>query len=264
MALIRCIECGKEISDKATACPNCGCPVQSPIPQNQMQPNQLPVKQKKKTGCLIPCLFIFLLFSMAVLFGISETLKNPDKYNTSRIANKYIDVTVEEGELIDSVLNRCGISKVVSFEHDALLDNAHTDGETGYRIAINNDVDNIILYLNADKSVYSLRYADNDLYADGIIVSTLNDYTLTSTEMSDWMIKCESKVKEILKSPSTAKFPNILSWSFSKEKNIITVQAYVDSQNSFSAEIRSQFTFVIDGNTNTIQSFVFDGQEMIN
>ena len=28
MALIRCTECGKEISDKATACPHCGCPVQ--------------------------------------------------------------------------------------------------------------------------------------------------------------------------------------------------------------------------------------------
>lgn len=26
MALIRCNECGKEFSDKAAACPNCGCP----------------------------------------------------------------------------------------------------------------------------------------------------------------------------------------------------------------------------------------------
>lgn len=26
MALIICTECGKEFSDKATACPNCGCP----------------------------------------------------------------------------------------------------------------------------------------------------------------------------------------------------------------------------------------------
>lgn len=26
MALIKCAECGKEFSDKATACPNCGCP----------------------------------------------------------------------------------------------------------------------------------------------------------------------------------------------------------------------------------------------
>lgn len=27
MALIKCPECGKEISDKASACPNCGCPI---------------------------------------------------------------------------------------------------------------------------------------------------------------------------------------------------------------------------------------------
>ena len=27
MALIKCIECGKEISNKATVCPHCGCPI---------------------------------------------------------------------------------------------------------------------------------------------------------------------------------------------------------------------------------------------
>ena len=28
MALIKCIECGKEISDKANACIHCGCPIE--------------------------------------------------------------------------------------------------------------------------------------------------------------------------------------------------------------------------------------------
>ena len=27
MALIKCPECSKEISDKANSCPNCGCPL---------------------------------------------------------------------------------------------------------------------------------------------------------------------------------------------------------------------------------------------
>ena len=27
MALIKCNECGKEVSDKASTCPNCGCPI---------------------------------------------------------------------------------------------------------------------------------------------------------------------------------------------------------------------------------------------
>ena len=28
MALISCVECGKEFSDKAKSCPNCGCPIE--------------------------------------------------------------------------------------------------------------------------------------------------------------------------------------------------------------------------------------------
>lgn len=31
MSLITCSECGKEFSDKAAACPNCGCPTESMI-----------------------------------------------------------------------------------------------------------------------------------------------------------------------------------------------------------------------------------------
>ena len=31
MALIKCSECGKEISDKATSCPNCGCPINGEV-----------------------------------------------------------------------------------------------------------------------------------------------------------------------------------------------------------------------------------------
>ena len=31
MALIKCPECGREISDKAAACPNCGCPLSEMI-----------------------------------------------------------------------------------------------------------------------------------------------------------------------------------------------------------------------------------------
>ena len=34
MALIQCPECGQQISDKANACPNCGCPI-----SNQQQGN---------------------------------------------------------------------------------------------------------------------------------------------------------------------------------------------------------------------------------
>ena len=35
MSLIKCSECGKEISDKATACVHCGCPVSKPNPEQK-------------------------------------------------------------------------------------------------------------------------------------------------------------------------------------------------------------------------------------
>ena len=34
MALIKCKECGKEVSDKAASCPNCGAPISDNITVN--------------------------------------------------------------------------------------------------------------------------------------------------------------------------------------------------------------------------------------
>lgn len=37
MALIKCEDCGKEFSDKANACPNCGCPYEKEIKKSKMK-----------------------------------------------------------------------------------------------------------------------------------------------------------------------------------------------------------------------------------
>lgn len=46
MALIRCPECGREVSSQAPACPSCGYPLQAQVPQpsdprNALQSPQL-------------------------------------------------------------------------------------------------------------------------------------------------------------------------------------------------------------------------------
>ena len=50
MALVTCPDCGKEISDQAPACPNCGRPAAARPAVTAPPPA---TKAKKKTGCLI-------------------------------------------------------------------------------------------------------------------------------------------------------------------------------------------------------------------
>ena len=63
MALIKCEECGKEISDKAASCPNCGAPVAST--NNITIPKQFrdkPPKEKKKTNWLKILLIVIVVY----------------------------------------------------------------------------------------------------------------------------------------------------------------------------------------------------------
>lgn len=46
MALITCIECGKEVSDKAKSCPNCGCPIDESISSRNDMEDIVPVSDK--------------------------------------------------------------------------------------------------------------------------------------------------------------------------------------------------------------------------
>ncbi len=57
MALIKCRECGKEVSSEAKFCPNCGCPV------NMIMQADKAVKEKDgKIGCVSGCLIGILIF----------------------------------------------------------------------------------------------------------------------------------------------------------------------------------------------------------
>lgn len=71
MALIKCIDCGKMISDHAPACIHCGCPISiSQKPKTTIEPSA-PVETKEdeesSTGCLKPLLVSFGLSGLCLL-----------------------------------------------------------------------------------------------------------------------------------------------------------------------------------------------------
>lgn len=111
MALIKCPECSKEISDRAASCPHCGCPLDitstttqniAPVPETIQ--SQEPVK-KKKNGCLI-CFVIFCMIGMVgaairISLGPSTDSPTPAAITESKTAET---LTKEEAQAIDSAI----------------------------------------------------------------------------------------------------------------------------------------------------------------
>lgn len=85
MALIKCKECGKEISDKAVTCPNCGTPV-SNVQNNISQPSSNQPNKNSSLGVvalilsIIGCTFIF-----GVVLAIIDLCKKDGKKKTCSI-----------------------------------------------------------------------------------------------------------------------------------------------------------------------------------
>lgn len=77
MALILCSECGKEISDKAGRCPNCGAPVTTNAQNYQTIPNYGAhvTDKNKKSSQLVMFLLIFAFCCIAgliIMFVLDE------------------------------------------------------------------------------------------------------------------------------------------------------------------------------------------------
>lgn len=84
MALLKCNECGKEISDKATTCPNCGCPITTEKEEvikdfNEENSKTQVIKEKKKKEKVKKPFYKkgwFIILVIIILFSAISSIKN--------------------------------------------------------------------------------------------------------------------------------------------------------------------------------------------
>lgn len=85
-----------------------------------------------------PIYAIVLSLGVIVTIVLSNVLNNNQVVNKSVETSMNIDgITNDKSKEIIDILKECGLNDISSIEHDELLDNAHLDGEKGYRV--NND-----------------------------------------------------------------------------------------------------------------------------
>lgn len=219
---------------------------------------------KSKKGCLVT-IFVFLAIVVVFLIVIINVALGKGKESVAGSSSAVVTVdsliatatgsSLEQALAIGKVLAECSINPI-EIIHDEILDH---DELTGYRISAK-EADNIILYINKEYIVDKVKYVDNILYDGTKALATITDYTITRKESEALQWKCMELVKQVLKSPTSAKFPPISEWRMGKNAGIVTVQAYVDADNAFGVSVRSNFQVICNGDI--VQSFIFDGQEI--
>lgn len=92
MALIACVECGRQISDQAAACPNCGHPVTPSAQATAAPPSEQKPAGKRRTGCVLIILIGVILAIVAACLLMSVRSSAP----TATAASGYPTETREE------------------------------------------------------------------------------------------------------------------------------------------------------------------------
>lgn len=93
MALAKCPECGKEVSDRAKVCTHCGYPLQKGRRENirKMKRENKPKMSRKDTRIILILLFLLCCAAGLVFWGI----KNEEK----RVNSMYGDVHLSDEEI---------------------------------------------------------------------------------------------------------------------------------------------------------------------
>ncbi|MHB1230180.1 MAG: zinc-ribbon domain-containing protein [Halothiobacillus sp.] len=119
MAMIKCKECGANISDKAATCPHCGAPV---APMTQANKNHI--------GCL-PSLLIVVVATIGIVYYLSN---NPDADTQSQASSDKNAPSICSSTDLDCLINKgggfvaAGVYCQEPIEKLALHDMKWTDG----------------------------------------------------------------------------------------------------------------------------------------
>ena len=212
-------------------------------------------------GGTVGLIVLVVAIAMIATGGKVDPIDNSSKM--VKVIKSSLNVNNEEAAEMENIFKSIGFDEIDSIEADEVLDEYEGVGSKGYRVKANfSQNNNIILYVSSDNKIICIRWADKDFYRDGKVLLNFNDYLISWDEKNEYNIDAQERIKSLLKSPSTAKFPSINDWKFGKDNGIVIVQAYVDSENSFGAKLRSEFQIKYDSNKNVV-SLIIDGVEYI-
>lgn len=233
MALIKCPECGREVSDKAPACPHCGYPFSSTVEKDDAQTQdketiveEKSIKKKKKNRIvriiIVLCIIVGGIGGGLYYNKIQTKIKEDKKYNT------YVDNLTNFGFIAESgeILSCDLLDKITKvwynsiYKEDSYFTDKYTkDGSGNFWDDFNTS---LMMYMFSDS------------------------YKADESDIKD----CKKKVEELYKKLKDA--PNGFEKAVDKAA---AVQAAYSSLVDFSLDVEGNYTSVSEDARNKKEEF---------
>lgn len=132
MALVKCSECGADVSEKASICPKCGCPLD--ITKQVIFETQK--KKNRKIITIVTCILVVLVLSVVCVFTV-KYYNNPSNI-AIRLIKKDFGSNIEvESIYYNSEVNGCLVKFSVDGEDNTAT--VHLEDKTvGYQSVMDN------------------------------------------------------------------------------------------------------------------------------
>lgn len=222
-------------------------------------------KVKKRHGCLIPCIVIFIIFAGLIGIVINAVVPgNYDEMEKSLLAETMELSDLQEQDMLE-IFDACGIveiKEVTQFQAGTEHTSYHVrDEETNHYQGMGGNI--VVWVSNNSKTIEAIYFNDQDIYVDGIVVAPVSDYYVSSAQRDQYRVDVQFLVKEVLNYPDTAKFGSASAWAFGVKDGYDVIQSSVTAQNAFGVESTENFQVKVDRSTGTVVSFIMGGTEYI-
>lgn len=280
--IITCPECGKKFSDMAEACPECGCPTSKITINNELliknNPEPTPVvtkpildnaqhhkqKRKKRKGCLTYFLYIItflcFIFIISVIFGLDEDTDETSTTTTTESTEKMSkkEQFVSDLTSVNGVKKKAAKSAYSIIKNDLGYKNIEVYETNGDNTTFGIVADDDYLYIVVNDKLRRVWCGDFTLYENDEVVMTKKemDNRVVGDNKSSYYVISQEIISSFLKAPSTADFCSQDETSMRRNGDYVVVSGYVDSQNSFGAMIRSEFT--VEFKVNDLNNFEYE------
>lgn len=154
MALIKCSECGNDVSEKASMCPSCGCPLE--ITKRIISDAR---KNKNKKIIIVMAIILTIIIMLLIVFSLMKYNNNPGNMAIRLIQNDFGKNIKVESIYYNAEINGC----IVKFSENGNDNTAtvHLDDKTvGYQSVMDE---------YSEKSDNAATYEEKKQYAQQVI-----------------------------------------------------------------------------------------------